>query len=163
MQAAELRAVLLFHGNVASLLWHPHIPETLLVKCEGEQYSGLVFVWDPLSEGPRSVNFGQHLPGAQAGGKPRTLWLGFDTSSPPLLFFSDAQNYVLACLGETDQGPAPWGAAEFHGPGLAAERHEQCEESPLHLVPASGTRPDVPDMEDDDDDSELEDTFVHKR
>jgi hypothetical protein len=163
VQAAELRAVLLFHGNVASLLWHPHVPETLLIRCEGDQYNGLVFVWDPLSEGPRSVNFGQHLPGAKAAGKPRALWLGVNTSSPPLLFFSDSQNYVLACLGETDQGPAPWGAADFHGAGLAAEGHEQCEESPLHLVPASGTRAEAPDLEDDDDYSELEDTFVHKR
>ena len=164
MQAAELRAVLLFHGNVASLVWHPDIPETLLVRCEGDQYNGLVFVWDPLSEGPRSVDFGQRLPGAKAGSRPRALWLrGVDPSSPPLLFFSDSQNYVLACVGETEPGPAPWGDAEFYGPGLTAERHDDREESPLHLVPASGARREGPNLEEDDDYSELEDTFVHKR
>jgi hypothetical protein len=163
VQAAELRAVLLFHGNVATLSWHPHIPETLLVRCEGDQYNGLVFVWDPLSEGPRSLDFARHLPGAKAVGRPRALWLGLDTSNPPSVFFSDAQNYVLACLGDTDQGPAPWGDAEFTSPSLPGERHEQREESPLHLVPASGMRPDVPDLEDDDGCSELEDTFVYKR
>ncbi|SPQ22916.1 feea8331-9061-4009-9841-2c69a36f6042 [Thermothielavioides terrestris] len=69
VQVSELRAVLLFHGNVASLSWHPHIAETLLVRCEGDHYNGLVFVWDPLSEGPRSVDFGQHCPGTGFGGR----------------------------------------------------------------------------------------------
>ncbi|KAK4239611.1 hypothetical protein C8A03DRAFT_42766 [Achaetomium macrosporum] len=159
VQAAELRAVLLFHGNVASLSWHPHIAETLFVRCEGAQYNGLAFVWDPLSEGPGTVDFGQRLPGARVSGKPRTLWLGLAAPSPPSLFFSDAQNYVLACLGGTDQAPAPWGDPEILGPAFSAGERE---ESPLELVPASGTRPEVPEL-DEDDYSELEDTFVHKR
>lgn len=161
MQAAELRAVLLFLGNVVDLSWHPHVPETLLLRCEGEQYNGLVFVWDPLSEGPRSLDFGQHLPSAHASGKPRARWLGMDASSPPSVFFSDAQNYVLACLGETDQGPPPWGSPNSLAPGFSAEERP---ESPLELVPAPETRPDMPDIGDDEDDySEIEDTFVHKR
>ncbi|KAK4106241.1 TolB, C-terminal domain-containing protein [Parathielavia hyrcaniae] len=163
VQAAELRAVLLFHGNVATLLWHPRIPETLLVRCEGDQYNGLIFAWDPLSEGPRSVDFVPHLPGAKAVGRVRSMWLGFDPSSYPSVFFSDAQNYVLACLGDTDHGPTPWGEAESAGTSPSGERHQQREESPLHLVPASGMRSEVPDLEDVDGCSELEDTFVHKR
>ncbi len=160
VQVSELRAVLLFHGNVATLSWHPHVPETLMVRCEGDQYNGLVFVWDPLSEGPRLVDFGQRLPGAKAGGKARALWLGVDTSSSPSIFFSDAHNYVLAHLGETDQGPPPWGGPRNLQPIFSADR---LEESPLELVPASLTRPEAPDIEEDDDYSELEDTFVHKR
>lgn len=160
VQAAELRAVLLFHGNVASLSWHPHVPETLLVRCEGDQYNGLVFVWDPLSEGPRSVDFARNLPGAKAGSRPRALWLEVD---PPSVFFSDTQNYLLACLGEADHVPAPWSDPEFSGPMLSARAREERDESPLHLVPASGPRPEVPDLQEDDDYSELEDTFVYKR
>src|SRR5688572_6430505 len=49
VQAAELRAVLLFHGNIRSLSWHPSVRETLLVRCDGDSYSGIVFIWDPLS------------------------------------------------------------------------------------------------------------------
>ncbi|KAK4137148.1 WD40 repeat-like protein [Trichocladium antarcticum] len=160
VQATELRAVLLFHGNVATLSWHPRIPETLLVKCEGDQYNGLVFVWDPLSEGPRPVNFCQRLPGAKAGGKPRALWLGIDSSSSPSIFFSDAQNYVLACIGEADQGPPPWGGLQRLQPRFPAERRE---EPPLELVPAAVARPDAPEIDEEDDYSDLEDTFVHKR
>ncbi|KAK4123350.1 TolB, C-terminal domain-containing protein [Parathielavia appendiculata] len=163
VQAAELRAVLLFHGNVATLSWHPRIPETLLVRCEGDEYNGLIFVWDPLSEGPRSVDFAPHLPGAKAVGRVRTLWLGSDISSHPSVFFSDAQNYVLACLGAADQGVTPWGEAESAEPSLSGELHERREESPLHLVPAFGMRSGVPESEDVDGCSELEDTFVHKR
>ncbi|KAK0711344.1 hypothetical protein B0H67DRAFT_646721 [Lasiosphaeris hirsuta] len=162
LQAAELRAVLLFHGNIGSLSWHPTIRETLLIRCEGEQYSGIFFVWDPLSEGPRSVDFAQHMPGAKAIGRSRASWLALDTSSPPSLFVSDAQNYVLASLVELDQGPPPWGdhgigspELELVGGSIAARR----EESPLELVPAA----DLDLVGDDEDDSELEDTFVYKR
>ncbi|KAH6624633.1 hypothetical protein B0J18DRAFT_184525 [Chaetomium sp. MPI-SDFR-AT-0129] len=163
VQAAELRAVLLFNGNVAGLSWHPRIAETLLVRCEGDQYNGLIFVWDPLSEGPRSLDFARHLPGAKAGGKLRVQWLGAETSTHPSVFFSDAQNYVLAWLGETDQGPPPWGD---YGPSRRHSFSEECkerDESPLDLVPASRTKPEVPDLDEDDDYSEMEDTFVFKR
>ncbi|KAK5664163.1 hypothetical protein OQA88_378 [Cercophora sp. LCS_1] len=151
VQAAELRAALLFHGNITSLSWHPNIHETLLIRCDGDQYNGNMFVWDPLSEGPRSVDFAQHLPGAKAVGRLRASWLALDTSSPPSLFLSDAQNYLLASVAELDQTP-PWGD---HGspeiPSVARVARER-EESPLELVPA-----------EEGDDSELEDTFVHKR
>ncbi|GAB1320285.1 hypothetical protein MFIFM68171_10495 [Madurella fahalii] len=160
VQAAELRAVLLFHGNVTSLSWHLQVPETLLVKCEGDQYNGLVFVWDPLSEGPRTVDFGRHMPGAKAGSRSRAVWLGLDSSSPSSIFFSDTHSYVLACLGEADQFPPPWGSSWNAETSFSTGARE---ESPLELVPASGTKPGVPNMEEDDDYSELEDTFVHKR
>ncbi|KAL2170538.1 hypothetical protein VTG60DRAFT_4646 [Thermothelomyces hinnuleus] len=163
VQAAELRAVLLFHGNVASLSWHPQIPETLQIRCEGDQYNGLVFVWDPLSEGPHSLDFARHLPGGKAGGKQRALWLGSNESSPPSVFFSDTHNYVLASLGDADQIPPPWGDHELSGQGPLAGGDSDREESPLNLVPAPDARPEVPDLEGDGDYSELEDTFVYKR
>lgn len=163
LQAAELRAVLLFHGNVASISWHPHTPETLQIKCEGDQYNGLVFVWDPLSEGPRSLEFARHLPGGKAGAKQRSLWLGSNESGPPSVFFSDTHNYVLASLGDADQTPPPWGDHEFPGQCSLVDGGFDREESPLNLVPAPDARPEVPDLEGDGDNSELEDTFVYKR
>jgi len=150
VQARELRAALLFHGNVSNLSWHPTISETLLIKCEGDQYSGLVFVWDPLSEGPRSVDFGQYLPGAKTVGKWRASWLGIDEASPVSLFLSDAQNYMLASLADPDQGLLPWSG---HSNAGHTERTSR-DESPLELVPAE---------EEGEDDSEMEDTFIHKR
>ncbi|KAK4192130.1 hypothetical protein QBC35DRAFT_264328 [Podospora australis] len=161
VQAAQLRGVLLFHGNISALSWHPHIPGTLLIRCEGDQYNGMVFVWDHLSEGPRSVDFNQHLPGFKTNGKPRSSWLGLDIASAPSLFFSDAHNYMLACLTESDQVQPPWGGQASLEPGYVAETRE---ESPLELVPAGEAGPDAANFtEDEGEYSELEDTFVHKR
>ncbi len=156
LQAAELRAVLLFHGNISSLSWHPSIGETLLIRCEGEQYIGLVFVWDPLSEGLRSVDFAHHFPGTKAANKSRASWLSLDASKPPSLFLSDTKNYVLASLAELDQGSPPWG--DYGSPRVIGDSAARREESPLELVPATDA-----DIRDCEDDSELEDTFVHKR
>ncbi|KAK3939905.1 WD repeat-containing protein WRAP73 [Diplogelasinospora grovesii] len=161
-QVSELRAVLLFHGDVSSLSWHPTVRETLLIICEGDQYNGLAFVWDPLSEGPRSIDFSPHFPGAKTTGKSRVLWLDLDASSPPSVFYTDAQHYVLASLaslGDLDQDLPPWvdqGSAGRSGAGIR-------EESPLELVPAAEARDEGFGEEEDDDSSELEDTFIYKR
>jgi hypothetical protein len=161
VQAAELRAVLLFHGNISSLSWHPSIRETLLIRCEGEKHNGAAFVWDPLSEGPQTVDFAQHLPGKVVG-KLRALWLAADASNSPSLFLSDAQNYVLASLVELDQGSPPWGGQNDHGLASVA-RATVLEESPLELVPAAEAGLDILGAGQDDDYSELEDTFINKR
>ncbi|KAM7194976.1 hypothetical protein V8F20_007702 [Naviculisporaceae sp. PSN 640] len=148
LQVMELRAVLLFHGEVSNLSWHPTVRETLLIRCEGDQYSGIVFVWDPLSEGPRSVDFSQYMPGKRTVGKWRVFWLGLDEAAPISLFISDAQSYLLGSLPDHDQDSLPWSGHPKTGHTDQTTR----EESPLELVPA-----------DEVDDSELEDTFVHKR
>lgn len=160
LQAAELRAVLLFHGNASSLTWHPNVPETLLIKCEGDQYNALVFVWDPLSEGPRSVDFGHHLPEVKLSRKHRISWLGLDAAMAPSLFFSDNHSFLLASLAEPDQAPPPWGDQDRLELGFA---DEPGEESPLELVPAALGASGVVDEDEDEEFSELEDTFVHKR
>ncbi|KAK3333181.1 WD40-repeat-containing domain protein [Cercophora scortea] len=158
-QVAELRAVLLFHGNISNLSWHPSIQETLLIRCEGDQYSGLVFVWDPLSEGPQLVDFTQRLPDKRVAGKWRASWIGVDSSSPPSLFFSDAQSYVLASLSDPNPDSLPWGDREIIEQGDPMIR----EESPLELVPAPEADLGGLDGEEGDDGSELEDTFLYKQ
>ncbi|KAM7193597.1 WD40 repeat-like protein [Rhypophila sp. PSN 637] len=149
LQGMELRAVLLFHGDVSKLSWHPTVRETLLIRCEGDQYSRIVFVWDPLSEGPRSVDFAQYLPGGKTVGRWRASWLGLDEANPISLILSDSQNCMLASLPDHDQVLLPWSGHPNTG---NAERTTR-EESPLELVPADEV----------DDNSELEDTFVYKK
>ena len=158
LAAAELRAVLLFHTPVVSLAWHPTIRESLLVRCEGDEYQHIVFAWDPLSEGPQTIDFGRRLPGANASGKSHASWLNTEAGTAPTIFFSDAKNYVLASLAESDDAPLPWTQTAAAGWGAGAYR----EESPLELVPASD-RPVSRYGDRDEDGSELEDTFVHKR
>ncbi|CAJ2506160.1 Uu.00g002900.m01.CDS01 [Anthostomella pinea] len=60
---AELRAVIMYHSSVSKVEWHPDQPELLLMRCEGDNYGGVLFVWDPLSGGPRSIDFARHWPG----------------------------------------------------------------------------------------------------
>lgn len=160
VQAAELRAVLVFHGSIRSLSWHPSVRETLLVRCEGDPYNGIVFIWDPLSEGPRTVEMARHLPGGKSVGRTRAFWLGLGAEEPPTLFLSDAQNYILASSIESEDVEPPWG--EHGTPELTGhERAARREESPLELVPADEAT--LQGVANDEDDSELEDTSVHKR
>lgn len=154
LQASELRAVLVFHSDVQSATWHPNLRETLLIQCDGDLYDGIVFVWDPLSEGPRTVDFTSHLPDKKVVGRSRALWLCLDDSEAPSLFFSDGQNYVLASVTESDHERLFW----QDGGGIETQR----QESPLELVPAAGSDDPYLDEEDDGDISELEDTFIHK-
>jgi hypothetical protein len=154
IQASELRAVLLFHSAVQSVTWHPTTRETLLISCEGDLYNGTVFVWDPLSEGPRTIDFLSQLPDRKVVDKPRATWLhihGFETAA---IFFSDGQNYVLASVAESDQEQPYW--QDQRGAPL------QREESPLELVPAVDAGDALLNGDDDEDASELEDTFIHK-
>lgn len=157
-QASELRAVLLFHSNISSAAWHPTSRETLLVRCEGDLYNGIVFVWDPLSEGPRTVDFSEHLPGSRASGRSLAKWLDCDASKSPAIFFSDSLNYMLASLADSDEESPPW--QDRLGVEWNAETGR--EESPLELVPAADVNTQYIE-EEDEYASDLEDTFHYKR
>lgn len=110
--AAELRAVLLFHGSVSRISWHPTIRETLLVTCDGDAYNSLIFVWDPLSEGPKPVDFSERL----SDGKVHAHWVNMPDLDPGVLFVSNGREYLFASLGEDEEGPVPWPAdAEISG------------------------------------------------
>lgn len=156
IEASELRAVLLFYSDIHSATWHPTSRETLMIRCEGDLYRNIVFVWDPLSEGPRTLDFTLHLPEQKtATGKSHVTWLHLEGTETPSLFFSDGHNYVLASVAESGHDYARW----LDG-GDAEEA--QREESPLELVPADTTDDPVLDADEDEYASELEDTFVHK-
>lgn len=87
-------------------MWHPTIRETLLVICEGDSYNSLVFLWDPLSEGPQTVDLSNRL----ADGKVQAVWLDLQSMEPGGFFASDNRNYLLVSLAENDDEPVPWPA-----------------------------------------------------
>ncbi|KAH7162671.1 hypothetical protein B0J13DRAFT_16292 [Dactylonectria estremocensis] len=107
--AAELRAVLMFHSNVG-FTWHPTARELLLVTCQDENYRGVSFIWDPLSEGPKVVSLDAYVPEGKVVGRPQTTWLNGD-SEYPILLLSDAQHYLMMSCADTEQSSAPWCAA----------------------------------------------------
>ncbi|KAH8878875.1 TolB, C-terminal domain-containing protein [Thozetella sp. PMI_491] len=158
LAAAELRAVLLFHGAITNLSWHPSMRETLLVKCDGDQYGGLVFVWDPLSDGPQLVDFRNILPSTRALTRSYASWVDTEATSLPSVFYSNAEHCALATLAESAEGSSPWpggGSTDWSSP-------TRREESPLDLIPAAEQPPSA-DEYGEEEASELEDTFIHKR
>lgn len=139
--AAELRAVLLFHGSVSRTVWHPVIRETLLITCDGDAYNQLVFLWDPLSEGPKCVDFSGRL----AGGQVQPVWLNAPSLDTAALFVCNNQSFVLASLAEDDAESAPW-VPEDENSGL----------------PHCNRSPSAADAYDEEA-SELDDTFCFKK
>ncbi|PSS03742.1 hypothetical protein BD289DRAFT_478237 [Coniella lustricola] len=136
--AAELRGVLLFRGMVSRVLWHPVIRETLLVVCDGDACTSVAFVWDPLSEGPISVD----LSGRLSSGKVHVAWLALDQAELGALFASDCKDYVLASLADPGSEDAvPWCAGSE----------------------ASEALDSVPGSDAGEEASQLDDTFCFKK
>jgi hypothetical protein len=126
-----------------------------MIRCDGDLYTNIVFIWDPLSEGPGTLDFTPHLPEQKGIKKSQTHWLRIEDTEKPCLFFSDGHDYVLATVAETGQDGLCWADG-----GNSEERLR--EESPLELVPADTTVDPTFDEDEDGYASELEDTFVHK-
>lgn len=151
--AGELRAALIFHSSV-NFSWHPCVRELLLVTCQDDGSRGLSFIWDPLSNGPKSVSLKDHLPDGKIVGKPQAAWVNRESESP-VLVISDAQHYLMVSCGDADHFPYPWREA----PG-----------SDWALGSARESFPTIRDAEDDrdisgliaDDTSTLDDTFSFK-
>ncbi|KAI1149210.1 hypothetical protein F4825DRAFT_431326 [Nemania diffusa] len=114
---SELRAVLMYHANVTKVEWHPSQPELLLIRCEGEGYSSLVFAWDPLSNGPRPIDFSRQLPSGKVTGRADATWLE-TTTEAAAIFFTDHAKYILLSLADVDEEVAlPWAThANMHTP-----------------------------------------------
>lgn len=140
--AAELRAILIFHGNVSRVSWHPTIRETALITCDGDAYKMLVFLWDPLSEGPQSCNFSERLP----NGNVQALWLNVPTLEPGAIFASNGGEYLLASLAENDDEPVPWSTDGEDGEELDMTEHSMSGGDAY-----------------EDEASQLDDTFCFKR
>ncbi|KAI1338010.1 hypothetical protein F5Y15DRAFT_140470 [Xylariaceae sp. FL0016] len=151
----ELRAVLIYHANVSKIDWHPTQPELLLIRCEGERYAGLVFVWDPLSHGPRSIDFTHHLLGENLSGKVNATWLG-NIAESATLFFADCASWVLLSLAETDDSLS-WQEQS----GL----NKQTDYDSLSdLIPAPRKADTNSDMDEDMSElGEADDTFYFKK
>ncbi|KAH8737673.1 hypothetical protein BGZ61DRAFT_488901 [Ilyonectria robusta] len=151
--AAELRAVLMFHSSV-NFTWHPTTHELLLVTCQDENYRGVSFLWDPLSNGLKPVSLEAFLPDGKVVGKPQSAWLDGDTEFPVFLI-SDAQHYLMVSCADVEQCPTPWreatGSERVVGSGRAGF-------SPGQEVGDAG---DMSALMADDT-STLDDTFLFK-
>lgn len=154
ISVCELRAVLMFHAEIARVEWHPTQSELLLIKCEGQDHDGVIFVWDPLSDGPRAVDFRSHLPAGRTSGRASAYWLK-SAKGPPSIFFADSKSYLLGSVTDAEEDAPPWRSNRptpaAHSRTLAAPSSDPVEESDA----------DSSDM--DGEASQLDDTFQFKK
>ncbi|KAI2630743.1 hypothetical protein GGR54DRAFT_648300 [Hypoxylon sp. NC1633] len=157
--SSDLRAVLMYHANVVKLEWHPMQPELLLIRCEGDSYSSLTFVWDPLSHGPRSIDLAHRLPGTVSG-KTHATWLKTTTESAAI-FFTDSTTCMVVSLSETDGEALPWrdDSALAGSISQGSDRGMQSSEPASPLEAANNSI----EIDSDDYASEPDDTFQFKR
>jgi hypothetical protein len=147
----------MFHANITKVEWHPSVPELLLVRCEGEAYSSIVFVWDPLSDGPRPIQFSPHLSNTKLTGRTNISWLR-TIEEPAVLFFTDHQEGILASLTDADaeEKLPPWAKQTTSNPCVINK-----------LTPGLSTTKNEPDDDNstdmDEGISELDDTFHFKK
>ncbi|KAI0114917.1 hypothetical protein F4814DRAFT_439989 [Daldinia grandis] len=156
ISSSDLRAVLMYHSNVTKLEWHPMQPELLLMRCEGDSYGSLVFIWDPLSHGPRSVDLAHRLPGA-TNSKTYATWLGA-TSESPAFFFSDSTTCIMVSLADSDGEILPWRGASAPI-NTISHRDDIAMQSSLRPVSPSEDAEDSILIDMNDDTSEPDDTF----
>ncbi|KAI1078411.1 hypothetical protein F5B20DRAFT_228365 [Whalleya microplaca] len=157
--SCELRAVLMYHANVTKVEWHPTQPELLLVRCEGEKYGSLLFVWDPLSDGPRLIDMTGRFPGAVSG-KTSVTWLKTATESQ-VIFFTDNETCMLVYLADSDGEKLPWGRQSS---STSSINHEAAMKPgvPSRVVSPSEDSEMDNSIDMDDGMSEVEDTFQFK-
>lgn len=163
-----LRRVLVLHAPIMRLAWHPSVPDSLLIRCEGEESKALVHLWDPSLDSPRIIDFSNKVPGGKIIGKSVARWLNVG-SPTPAVFFSDTQDSIIASLVDSEDDEVPWHDAVVKGVDIYGQK----EESPLNLVPADemhGTV-DVHVLDDDEElltnmsggSEEMDDTFEFRK
>ncbi|KAG6008587.1 hypothetical protein E4U21_004227 [Claviceps maximensis] len=109
LTAGELRAALMFHSAVA-FVWHPNAREVLLISCQEDGRHSASYVWDPLSQGPTSLDVERYLPICKGPSKLQISWLNHESEFPEILA-SDTKHYVLMSLAETEVEANPWESA----------------------------------------------------
>jgi hypothetical protein len=149
VNVGELRAVLTFHFPV-SFQWHPHVRETLLLKCLEDGRRGVSYVWDPLSNGPTTIYAQSYLPGKESRGKINTAWV-YGQTEPPKLLLSDSKHCVLVTLSDANQGAPNWHEADVTLASNAKSREGDVEDLDLSAA-----------ITDDTDMSAVDDTFSFK-
>lgn len=146
----------MFHTEISRVEWHPSQAELLLVYCEGEDHDGVVFVWDPLSDGPRSADIKHNLPGGKLSGKLTTCWLR-TPMGPASLFFADEKSCFLGSVTDSD-------VDVDHVPWRMYQAMSCVDRSLAAQSPRDSTREIAGDDSDlGDDASPLDDTFHFKK
>ncbi|KAI9701158.1 MAG: hypothetical protein M1836_001827 [Candelina mexicana] len=136
-------AVLVHHSAVKSLLWHPTIPELLMIVCVQDE--GIVYLWSAEWTEPRIFT----VPLEKVVGKFEARWLGQSESDDPLqskakgpqptMIFSDSSRYLLGYIRLAEGANAPEASPIASQEVLASSRyHHQDTESPIVFARREG-------------------------
>ncbi|KAI5864468.1 hypothetical protein GGS23DRAFT_604121 [Durotheca rogersii] len=159
--SSDLRAVLMYHANVTKLEWHPVQPELLLLRCEGDDYGNLVFVWDPLGRGPRSIDITTRFPGP-VNGRTHATWLKTTTESAAL-FFTDSATCMVISLADSDGEALPWRDGSMPANSTGHKGNAGMQPSSRHSSPSDDAEDSIGFDMDDDLASEPDDTFEFRK
>lgn len=151
LSATELRAVLLFSSDVTSFRWHSTIPELLLVTCQGGDHNGVIFIWDPLSSGPKSLDCAEQFPGGTIAAKWQASWVD-SADDVGMVLVGDNDRYLLVSLADPEVSPHPWGGLHQSGSAAGASEDRLQDRTAEFL-----------NSIDDDASCEIEDTFHFKK
>ncbi|KAI1417564.1 hypothetical protein F5Y13DRAFT_184903 [Hypoxylon sp. FL1857] len=158
---SDLRAVLMYHANVTKLEWHPMQPELLLIRCDGESYSSVVFTWDPLSNGPRSINTA-HQFRENPNGRTHATWLRIAAESAAM-FLTDNTTCMVASLADSDAETLAWQDEPVPTSPVSHKGDIDVQSSPRLASPIEDAEDSMNFDVDDDYTSELDDTFEFRK
>ncbi|KAI1457668.1 hypothetical protein F4805DRAFT_169310 [Annulohypoxylon moriforme] len=157
LPSSDLRAVLMYHANVTKLEWHPVHPELLLIRCEGDGYGSLVFAWDPLSQGPRSIDMSRQFPEALSS-KTYAAWVQTRADSAAL-FFTDNATCMLVSLADSDGEALPWHDDSAPDSPMSHGNNINMRSSPKRAYEPEDAEDSIDFDLDDEYGSEPDDTF----
>ncbi|KXJ94237.1 WD40 domain-containing protein [Microdochium bolleyi] len=156
LPSAELRAVIVYHSDVAQVQWHPKQPELLLMRCDTSA-PGVAFVWDPLSQGPRAIDIASRMKTRKISGKMQATWLDRGDEMAAMLFGDDTSFGLCLTADSTEE-------SDLNNWFVQDPASMDDNDSFLSLGPGDARNGDATLPDDfDDDHSEMDDTFHFKK
>ncbi|KAF2815793.1 TolB, C-terminal domain-containing protein [Mytilinidion resinicola] len=159
------KTVIIQHAPVRQLLWHPTIPDLLLIQCI--QDDPIVYIWSASSDGPEIITIGLQKPAGTAPARLEARWLITPTNKKPTIVFGHAQGYVL--LWPNGRDSILRFERDRDERDSTPTGDDDSEDSLYDILTGRTPIPRLDDMmsnyenDDDDDTGRLEDTFREKK
>ncbi|OCK74239.1 WD40 repeat-like protein [Lepidopterella palustris CBS 459.81] len=157
------RTVIIQHAPVKHLLWHPTIPDLLLIQCAHDD--PVLYLWSSTANAPEIITVSLQKGLGNTAARLESKWLPTPRDRKPALIFGHTQSYILVW----PQGRDPILKFEHDGEEREGEREDDSEDSLYNILTGRTPVPrldnSIRDFEADegDDSAGLEDTFRERR
>ena len=98
MDTLSLVAVLIHHGSIKRLQWHPEKEGLLMIHCSTQD--PVIHIWNSDSNSVPTI---RKMPLEKSGGKLEARWLCDAPKDKPRLMLANAQNYAVQYAFEKDE------------------------------------------------------------